>query len=176
MTYPPARVSKADLRSLRQERAQVLGTIQIKLTFVDIALFKLEEVFAHDKAMSRHLAKIRRWLEACWRSVGQGSGRRLSAEVLRRADREAALVDEARRSVLGDCNTPAAWAAWLVALDAVLHDVVVSMVRRPRCWGYLGQTWDTLARHFLERSGDPGRAEEQGTEIFLEIERRTGWM
>lgn len=174
MTYPPAHVSKAALRILRQERAQLLGTIQIKLTVIEIALTTLEEVFAHDKGRSRHLAKVRRWLEECWQSVGQGTGLRLSAEVQRRADRESALVDEARRSVVGPCDTPDAWAAWLVAIDALLQDVAVSLVKPPRCWRYLPRTWETLARLFLAHVDAP-RAEANGTAIYLATLERTGW-
>ncbi len=175
MTYPPNHVSKAELRNFRQERAQLLGTIQIKLTVVEIALTTLEGVFAHAKGRSRHLAKVRRWLEECWQSVGQGSGKPLSAEVQRRADRESALVDEARRSVVGPCDTPDDWAAWLVAIDALLHDVVVSLIKRPRCWGYLAQTWETLARLFLAHCVDAPSAEANGTAIYLETIKRTGW-
>jgi hypothetical protein len=168
MTYPPeSRPSK----TMRQERAQIIGTWQIKLTVVEVALFQLEHVYRERRSVSAHLAKIRRWLEECWRSVGQGAGKPLSAEVQRRAD----MVDAARRAVVGDCTTPGQWAAWLLCIDALIQDVEASIIRgRPRCWSYLGQTWGTLARQFLDRAGDE-RAEEAGMEIYLRIAEVTGW-
>jgi len=179
MTYPPTptRLPKSQDRALRQERAHIIGTWQIKLTVVEVALMTLEIVCANDKAMVRQFAKIRHWLEECWIFLGQGSGKKLSAEVQRRADRESALVDDALRSVVGDCTTPEAWAARLVSIDAMIQDVVASMVKgRPRCWGYLGQTWGTLARRFLAGDGDAaGKAEEMGTRIYLETVEVTGW-
>ncbi len=172
MTYPPApRQSK----SLRQERAHIIGTWQIKLTVVEVALFQLEHVFREKKTVSDHLAKIRRWLEECWRSVGQGGGKPLSAEVQRRADRESAMVDAARRAVVGDCTTPGHWAAWLLCIDALIQDVEASIIRgRPRCWSYLGQTWGTLTRQFLARAGDDS-AEAAGMEIYERVTEVTGW-
>ncbi|MHC1788583.1 hypothetical protein [Solidesulfovibrio sp.] len=178
MTYPPTptRVPKSQERALRQDRAHIIGTWQIKLTVVEVALMTLEIVCANDKALAARLAKIRRWLEECWVSIGQGSGKKLSAEVQRRADRESALVDDALRSVVGDCTTPEAWAARLVAIDAMIGDVVASMVKgRPRCWGYLGQTLGTLARRFLRGSADPGQAEADGWEIYERTEEKTRW-
>ena len=176
MTYPPNRIPKAEIRVLRQERAHIIGTWQIQLTVVEVALLTLEIVCTNDKALARHLAKIRRWLEACWKSVGQGSGKRLSAEVQRRADRESALVDEALRSVVGDCTTPEKWAARLVSIDAMIQDVVASIIQgRPRCWGYLEQTWGTLVRRFLRGSVDPEKAEADGTTIYERTIEMTRW-
>ncbi len=172
MTYPPTPPSP---KALRQERAHIIGTWQIKLTVVEVALMQIEHVYRSRKSVSAHLAKIRRWLDECWRSVGQGAGKPLSAEVQRRADRESAMVDAARRAVVGDCTTPGQWAAWLLCIDALIQDVETSIIQgRPRCWSYLGQTWGTLTRQFLARAGDES-AEAAGMEIYLRLDEQTRW-
>lgn len=166
----------AAVRNIRVEKAHTLGTIQIKLTCVEITLAQLENVFAHDKAESAHLRKVRHWLERCWRSVGQGTGRKLSAEVMRRADRESAVVDDSRKAVIGKMATVDSWAAYLIALDALIHDVVCLWEGgKTACWRYLDQTWETVARRFLAACEDPDKAEENGTEIYLLIVDGNGW-
>ena len=177
MTYPPAKPPKAAIRTLRQDRAHALGTTIIKLTCVEVALIALEDVFKDDKTHTAHLKKVRRWLESCWRTVGQGQKRKLSAALLRRVDDESAMVDAARLSVVGQEWTVAAWAAWLVCLDALVHDVICTWPGgHAACWRYLGQTWETLARRFLTGSGDAaGQAEADGTEIYERIVEVTGW-
>lgn len=182
MTYPP--------KHLRQIQAHERGTVQIKLTCVEVALMQLEQVFLHEPQAVVHMAKIRRWLMACWETTGAppqrlidgvwrpvGRGKPLSAAVQRRADTESAAVDEARRSVIGKCATVDTWAAWLVALDALIHDVVCTWRPEGRraCWRYLGMTWETLAQQFLGQCGDQGRAEEDGTEIYERVMERTRW-
>lgn len=182
MTYPP--------KSLRQQAAIERGTVQIKLTCVEVALMGLEQVFDHNPDVMRHLAKIRRWLMRCWESTGappqklvdgvwvpDGKGKPLSAAIMRRADIETAAVDEARRSVIGTCATVESWSSWLVALDAIIHDVVC--LWRPdgrrACWRYLGMTWETLARRFLSQCEDQDRAEEDGTAIYERIMEVVPW-
>lgn len=166
----------AIVRNIRVLKARTLGTIQIKLTCVEITLAQLENVFAHDKAESAHLAKVRRWLERCWRSVGHGTGLKLSAEVMRRADRESAVVDDSRKAVIGKMATVDSWAAYLIALDALIHDVVCTWEGgKAACWRYLGMTWETLTRRFLAGCEAPDKAEENGTEIYLRIVEGTGW-
>ena len=174
MTYPP---TPPQSKALRQERAHALGTVIIKLTCVEVALIALEDVFKDDRPESAHLKKIRRWLESCWRTVGQGQKRKLSAALLRRVDDESAMVDAARLSVVGREWTVAAWAAWLVCIDALIHDVICTWPGgHAACWRHLGQTWETLAKRFLAGAGDAaGRAEEMGTRIYLETVEVTGW-
>ena len=106
-----------------------------------------------------------------------GKGKPLSSAILRRADVESSAVDEARKSVIGTCTTVDAWAAWLICLDALIHDVICTW--HPdgsrACWRYLGMTWETLARRFMSQCEDQGRAEEDGTAIYLKIVEATGW-
>lgn len=174
MTYPPI---PQQPKALRQERAHATGTVIIKLTCVEVSLLALEDAFRDEPAEAARLKKIRRWLESCWRTVGQGQRRKLSAALLRRVDDESALVDAARRAVIGEDWTVAAWAAWLVCLDALIHDVICTWPGgHSACWRYLGQTWETLARRFLAGAGgDAGGAEELGTAIYLETVEVTGW-
>jgi len=167
------------------------GTVQIKLICVEVALMQLEQVFSHEPQAVAHFAKIRRWLMACWETTGAppqrlidgewrpvSRGKPLSSAVQRRADTESAAVDEARRSVIGKCATVDTWASWLVALDALIHDVVCTWRPdgRRACWRYLGQTWETLARQFLGQCEDAGKAEEDGTAIYERVMERTGWV
>ena len=177
MTYPPTKPPKAALRVMRQDRAHALGTTIIKLTCVEVALIALEDVFKDDKAHAAHLKKIRRWLESCWRTAGQGQRRKLSAALLRRVDDESAMVDAARLSVVGREWTVPAWASWLVCLDALIHDVICTWPGgHAACWRYLGQTWETLARRFLAGAGGgAGQAEADGWEIYEQIVEVTGW-
>jgi len=174
VTYPP---TPQPPKVLRQERAHALGTVIIKLTCVEVSLLALEDAFRDEPAEAAHLKKIRRWLESCWRTVGQGQRRKLSAALLRRVDDESALVDKARRSVIGEDWTAEAWAAWLVCLDALIHDVICTWPGgHSACWRYLGQTWETLARRFLAGAGDGAdRAEEMGTKIYERIDGKTRW-
>lgn len=174
MTYPP---TPQPPKALRQERAHATGTVIIKLTCVEVSLLALEDAFRDEPAEAAHLKKIRRWLESCWRTAGQGQKRKLSAALLRRVDDESALVDAARRSVIGEDWTVPAWAAWLVCLDALIHDVICTWPGgHSACWRYLGQTWETLARRFLAGAGDDaGEAEDMGTRIYLETVEVTGW-
>jgi|GEM_PF-5003808 len=182
MTYPP--------KSLRQQAAHERGTVQIKLTCVEIALMQLEKVFAHEPGAMDHLRKIRRWSMRCWESTGapaqklvdgvwvpDGKGKPLSAAILRRADVESAAVDEARKSVIGKCATVDTWAAWLICLDALIHDVICTW--HPdglrACWRYLGMTWETLTRRFMSQCEDQGKAEDDGMAIYLLIVERNGW-
>lgn len=179
MTYPPTPTThtpKALVRNVRQEKAHAHGTVVIKLTCVEVALMRLEEAFAHDKPALAHLAKIRRWLESCWRSAGQGSKRKLSAAVLRRVDDETAMVDAAKVAVTGTEWTVDVWASWLVCLDALIHDVVCTWEGgKTAGWRYLGMTWESLARQFLKAAEDGDRAEENGTAIYERIVEELEW-
>ncbi len=166
------------------------GTVQIKLTCVEVALMGLEQILADQPSAVAHLAKIRRWLMRCWETTGAppqrlidgvwrpvGRGKPLSVVVQSRADTESAAVDDARRSVIGKCATVDTWAAWLIALDALIHDVICTWRPdgRRACWRYLGMTWETLTRRFLSQCEDQDQAEEDGTAIYLLIVERNGW-
>lgn len=166
------------------------GTVIIKLICVEVSLASIERVLADQPAAVAHLTKIRRWLMRCWETTGAppqrlvdgawcpaGKGKPLSSTVQRRALTETAAIDDARHAVIGDCRTLEAWAAWMVCLDALIHDVVCTWRPdgRRACWRYLGQTWETLARQFLSQCEDGGKAEEDGTEIYERVIESTGW-
>jgi hypothetical protein len=177
MTYPP---QKQPLRPVppsnaRIAKAHAAGTVTIKLISVDVTLQRLELAYAEIPEAMANLKKIRRWLTRCWESVGAGK-KKLSAAVQRRADAETAAIDTIRARVLGTDWTAEHWTAWMIALDALIHDVVCCWEGgKAACWRYLGQTWDTLARRYLAQCQDGGRAEEMGTRIYLETVEALGW-
>lgn len=177
MTYPPntTTIRPVPASNARIARAHAAGTVTIKLISVDVTLQRLELAYADVPEAMAHLAKIRRWLMRCWESVGAGK-KKLSAALQRRADAETAKIDEIRASILGGDWSAEHWTAWMIALDALIHDVVCCWEGgKTACWRYLGQTWETLARQYLAQCQDGGRAEEMGTAIYLEAVEVLGW-
>ena len=101
------------------------GTVQIKLTCVEVALMQLEQIFAHEPQAVAHFAKIRRWLMGCWTTTGAppqrlidgewrpvGRGKPLSAAVQRRADTESETVDDYGKPG-GPWDVPSEPGTWL---------------------------------------------------------------
>jgi len=158
------------LADLRRKKAEEKAKVVITMSCIEVALEQLEKTFVDQKPAARQLAKIRHWLEAVWKLL-KADGKPLSAALLRRVDVEVAAMDAARDTVIGPCDTPGAWAAWLVALDALISDIraLWPEARKNAPWRYLCQTFDTWTRGFLVASKDSDTAEGLGFALFLRI-------
>lgn len=169
-------VHSLNVERQRRLKAHATGTVIIKLICLDVTQESLTQAFEGDAEALAHLNDMRGWLNDCWATTGAGSGKKLSTELLRRADREKKAVDKARVAVIGDCTTVPAWAAWLVCLDALLHDTVVQWEgAADPCWQSLAQAWDSLADKFSGACIDDDRAEEIGTELYFRLVEELKW-
>lgn len=187
-------MSTAAARNIRVEKAHARGTVLVKLTILEICLSRIESDFEHTKKERAHLLKVRGWLMRCWEAAGAppqkktidtagnvvwlpaGKAKPLAAPLQRRIDDEPAAFDRAVKAVVGVGLTLDKWASILVALDALIHDVVCTWEGgKAACWRYFGQTWETMAQTFLAACEDADGAERSGTEIYLKATEVTGW-
>lgn len=171
-------VSKNQKEKSKKDRkiiASELGTIQIKLTILEIAIKQIQKR-SHDRILNIHINKIIFWLDECWKTAGWQTGKRLSSAVYKRADEETALVDKDRAVVIGKVGTIDGWSSWLICLDAFINDVICLWENgKQLCWICLSRVWDSLTRSFLCCCEDQEKAEENGSAIFLKVMDHTKW-
>lgn len=152
----------------KKEKAKARTRAQVALLALEVSMQQLEAAFSEQKPARDQLAKVRRWLNECFADSMRNS--RLSSGAERDADKATSEIDRIKYEVLGgDCTTIERWAAWQIAVDALISDVrnTWEPAKRKNCWRYLCQTFETWVNGFLLVSNERDWSEEKGGELYI---------
>jgi len=114
---------------------------------IELVVDTLKKVLKDQKPAMDQLAKIEHWKNNCMEAMNVGK-EPLSAGMLRDCD----LVSKELNAILTKhtgglgTTTPSNMCSWLWCLDTLLNDIRSTHGVSGRCWRYLAQTWDKLAR------------------------------
>lgn len=160
MTYPPHNIAAAHAK----------GTTQLRVSLLAVWLQKFGEMHQDDPKLMALYHLIAKALNPCMESCGAAShqGKQQSAAVHKRAMLEITWVERVRIDELGPTpETPDAWAAWWIALDAIAADGMATWDQgRHYCWTRLCDGVEALAEELLGRARNPARAEVTGARLY----------
>ena len=171
MTYPPNTPNLA---------AHARGTTQLRVSLLAVWLTKFGEAHKDDpKGMALYnliAAPLLDCMETC--GAAQHQHKSQSAAVHKRAALEIAWIERVRIDELGpQPETPDAWAAWWIALDAIAADGMATWDQgRHYCWTRLCDGVETLAEELLDRARNPARAEVAGARIYERAMEVATWV
>ena len=137
-----ARKTTEQIEALKARTRTIAVLIEI-----EIVVNTLKDVLKNQRPAMDQLAKIEKWKEYCMDAMSVGK-ERLSAGMLRDCDRISNELHAilSRHTCDVGTKTPANMCAWMWCLDTLLNDVRATHGVTGRCWRYLAQTWDKMAR------------------------------
>jgi hypothetical protein len=170
VTYPPHNNTAAHAK----------GTTQLRVSLLAVWLTKFGEAHKQDPKLMALYGLIAPALAACMESCGAADHQRKqqSAAVCKRAKLELKWVERVRIDELGPTpETPDAWAAWWIALDAIAADGRATWDQgRNYCWTRLCDGVEALAMELLGRARNPARAEVAGARMYERAMEASLWV
>ncbi|EHJ49569.1 hypothetical protein DFW101_3573 [Solidesulfovibrio carbinoliphilus subsp. oakridgensis] len=151
-----------------------LGTLQIKMSLAAVWVSRM----AHEFEADPEITQLVGWMEppflACLRECGADSDQHIRPTVCRRAEREIRDFERIRMRHLGHPMDADGWAAWLVTLDAIVHDAIAEWAGG-ECWDELAKRFRSVTRIFLSKAKNPKQAEWKGALVYQQGAKELNW-